>query len=225
MRRIWGERGAGDMKGRKNLRRVGIVLGLGALLCAGVMASGALGMPLVYSGSTDTSSTATDTTTAATDTTPTDSSSSSTDTAATSTDSTTSTETTTTPLSTDTTTTTATTTTTGTSAAFTPAISSDQVDYAPGSTVTLTGSGWGASEKVHLFVNDDVGQTWKLDADVFADASWQLHLPVSASELLHRDLHGYRHGCFRRGGEDNLYRRHYLLRHYRMRDSTCTTGA
>src|SRR3954463_14044187 len=100
MRRIWRERGAGDMKGRKNLRRMGIVLGLGALLCAGVMASGALGMPLALSGSTDTSSTATDTTTAANDTT--DSSSSSTDTAATSTDSTTSTETTTTPLSTDT---------------------------------------------------------------------------------------------------------------------------
>ena len=46
------------MKGRKNLRRMGIVLGLGALLCAGVMASGALGMALVDPGSTYSTSTA-----------------------------------------------------------------------------------------------------------------------------------------------------------------------
>src|SRR6185437_10120693 len=73
-----GREGAGDMKGRKNLRRMGIVLGLGALLCAGVMASGALGMALVDPGSTDSTSTAADTTPASTDTsaTSTDSSSS-----------------------------------------------------------------------------------------------------------------------------------------------------
>ena len=56
------------MKGRKNLRRMGIVLGLGALLCAGVMASGALGMALVDPGSTDSTSTAADTSPASTDT-------------------------------------------------------------------------------------------------------------------------------------------------------------
>ena len=51
-----------------------------------------------------------------------------------------------------------------------PTISSDQDDYAPGSTVTLTGAGWGAGEAVHVFVNDDVGKTWSYDADVTADA-------------------------------------------------------
>ena len=132
MRRIWGERGAGDMKGRKNLPRVGIVLGLGALLCAGVMASGALGMALVDSGSTDTNPQRTRRPLRPTRLRPT---------AARAPPiqqrplgHTTSTGTITAPLSTDTATTTATTTTTGTSAAFTPAISSDQVDYAPGST-------------------------------------------------------------------------------------------
>src|SRR5439155_24733633 len=59
--------------------------------------------------------------------------------------------------------------------------SSDQLDYAPGSTVSFTGTGWGSGESVHLFVNDDVGQTWKLDVDVAADMSggfsYQFQLP------------------------------------------------
>jgi hypothetical protein len=41
-----------------------------------------------------------------------------------------------------------------------PTISSDQADYAPGSTVTLTGSGWGVGETVHVTVDDLLGQTW-----------------------------------------------------------------
>src|ERR1041385_6448595 len=124
MRRIWGERGAGDMKGRKNLRRAGIVLAFGALLCAGFMASGALGMSLVDSGSTDSTSTAADTSPASTDT-----GATSTDTSATSTESATSTDPTT---STDSTTTeTMTTTTTGSSSTFAPTIRSDQEDYNP----------------------------------------------------------------------------------------------
>ena len=66
MRRIWGREGSWRHEGSKELAADGDrPLGLGALLCAGVMASGALGMALVDSGSTDTSSTATDTTTAA----------------------------------------------------------------------------------------------------------------------------------------------------------------
>ena len=40
-----------------------------------------------------------------------------------------------------------------------PAITTDQTDYPPGATVTLTGSGWGPGESVHLFVNDTVGHT------------------------------------------------------------------
>src|SRR3954470_841903 len=81
MRRIWGESVAGDMKGRKNLRRMGIVLGLGALLCAGVMASGALGMALVDPGSTDSTSTAAEPSPSSTDTSATSTDSSATSTA------------------------------------------------------------------------------------------------------------------------------------------------
>src|SRR6266508_5230540 len=52
-----------------------------------------------------------------------------------------------------------------------PAIVSDKADYAPGSTVTLTGTAWQPGEAVHLVVNDDDGQTWSYNADVTADQS------------------------------------------------------
>src|SRR5205823_2466364 len=54
---------------------------------------------------------------------------------------------------------------------FSPTITSDQADYFPGSTVTLTGANWGPGESVHLFVNDDIGQTWSYNTDVPADAT------------------------------------------------------
>src|SRR3954447_11842579 len=64
-----------------------------------------------------------------------------------------------------------------------PTISTDQADYAPGATVTLTGSSWQPGEAVHISVNDDVGQTWSYTADVTADASGaytnQFQLPAS----------------------------------------------
>jgi MBG domain (YGX type) len=168
MRRIWGKRGAGEMKGRKTLRRAGIVLGFGLLLCAGVMASGAFGMHLDGGTSTsDSTSTAADPTTTA----PSDGGSTSTDTASTTTN------------TAGTTATDTTSSTTTTSPSRTPSISSDQADYAPGSTVTLTGSGWGSGERVHIFVNDDVGQTWQYNGDVTADPSGgfttQFQLPNS----------------------------------------------
>src|SRR5712691_2136343 len=188
MRRVYrGKRGAGEMKGRKTLRRAGIVLAFGALLSAGMLASGALGMVSIVTGTTDSTSIPTDTApppsaTTSTDTTP--STSTPTDTTATTTTGTTpstTTDTTATTTTPSTTTTTTTASTTTTSTAFAPAVSSDQLDYAPGAMVTLNGSGWGAGEKVHLFVNDDVGQTWKLDVDVFADTAgnftYQFQLP------------------------------------------------
>src|ERR671921_1516208 len=52
-----------------------------------------------------------------------------------------------------------------------PTIQSDLPDYAPGDTVTLTGSGWQPGESVHINVNDDQAQTWSRDVDVTADAS------------------------------------------------------
>src|SRR5436305_3543329 len=92
MRRIWGKRGAGEMKGRKSLRRAGIVLAFGALLSAGMLASGALGMVSIVTSTTDSTTTATDTTT----TTPSDSNSTSTDTSSSSSTSTATTASTTT---------------------------------------------------------------------------------------------------------------------------------
>src|SRR5512140_2291527 len=44
-------------------------------------------------------------------------------------------------------------------------ITSDKLDYAPGATVTLTGAGWANGEAVHIFVNDDAGQTWSLNSN------------------------------------------------------------
>jgi hypothetical protein len=55
-----------------------------------------------------------------------------------------------------------------------PTIQSDQADYPPGATVTLTGSNWQAGESVHINVNDDQGQTWSRNVDVTADASGQV---------------------------------------------------
>jgi hypothetical protein len=148
------------MKGRKSLRRAGIVLGFGALLCAGMLASGALGMvSAVSSGGTDSTSTATDATTAATD---------STSSTSTSADTTGSTTTDATPPPTTTDTTSSTTTTTS---PFLPSITSDQPDYVPGATVTLTGANWGAGVVVHINVNDDQGQSWVRNVDVTTDAT------------------------------------------------------
>ena len=52
-----------------------------------------------------------------------------------------------------------------------PTILSDKDDYAPGEAVTLTGANWQPGETVHIFVNDDEGQTWRRDVDVVADAN------------------------------------------------------
>jgi hypothetical protein len=55
----------------------------------------------------------------------------------------------------------------------TPTATSDKPDYAPGDTVILNGAGWQANESVHIFVNDDAGQTWSHDSnpDPVADES------------------------------------------------------
>ena len=47
-----------------------------------------------------------------------------------------------------------------------PTITSDQADYPPGATVTLTGANWQGDTEVRIFVNDDVGQTWSRDVIV-----------------------------------------------------------
>src|SRR5689334_772294 len=50
-------------------------------------------------------------------------------------------------------------------------IESDQPDYNPGATVHLTGHNWDPGEAVHIFVNDDKGQSWSYSDDVTADAN------------------------------------------------------
>jgi YDG domain len=50
-----------------------------------------------------------------------------------------------------------------------PSLVSDKADYAPGSSVTLTGANWGAQEAVHVRVDDNVGQTWQYNGDITAD--------------------------------------------------------
>jgi hypothetical protein len=56
-------------------------------------------------------------------------------------------------------------------AATAPSIVSDQADYTPGSTVTLTGANWGGGEAVHIVVNDDQSEPWSYGTDVNADAT------------------------------------------------------
>jgi len=60
----------------------------------------------------------------------------------------------------------------GSAAASGATIASDQPDYGPGATVTLTGSGWQAGESVRIVVNDDglQDQVWQRDVTVTADA-------------------------------------------------------
>jgi len=47
-------------------------------------------------------------------------------------------------------------------------IASDKADYAPGETVTLTGTGWAAGEAVRIVVNDTYGASWQRDVTVTA---------------------------------------------------------
>jgi hypothetical protein len=60
----------------------------------------------------------------------------------------------------------------GTASASGATIASDQADYGPGATVTLTGSGWQPGEGVRIVVDDDglQEQVWQRDVTVTADA-------------------------------------------------------
>ena len=64
-----------------------------------------------------------------------------------------------------------------------PSVISDKTDYNPGNVVTLTGTSWQPGESVHIYVNDNEGQTWSRSADVVADGSGafvdQFQLPTT----------------------------------------------
>lgn len=55
-------------------------------------------------------------------------------------------------------------------------IASDLADYAPGSTVTLTGTGWEPGETVTIVVRDTDGASWSLTRDAIAGADGVLAL-------------------------------------------------
>ena len=59
----------------------------------------------------------------------------------------------------------------GSSTSTAPWIISDQADYAPGSTVHLTGGDWQPGEAVQIVTNDSVGNAWRQTDNVTADAS------------------------------------------------------
>ena len=56
----------------------------------------------------------------------------------------------------------------------TPTLDSDEETYAPGDTVTLTGSDWQAGDTVHVAVNDDGSDAWDHSADVTVAADGTL---------------------------------------------------
>ena len=63
-------------------------------------------------------------------------------------------------------------------------IQSNKADYAPGATVTLTGSNWQPGESIRIDVNDDQGKTWSRNVDVRADASGQIQVQFQLPEWL-----------------------------------------
>jgi hypothetical protein len=58
------------------------------------------------------------------------------------------------------------TTTTVAPVAAAPTIASDLPDYGAGDAVTLSGANWQGDTTVHIFVNDNDGQTWTHDVNV-----------------------------------------------------------
>jgi hypothetical protein len=80
---------------------------------------------------------------------------------------------------------------------FTPSITTDQQDYAPGSVVTITGSGWPAGDTVSVFTDDSDNNSWSQTDQVTADASGeftdQVTLPlmyVANYSIRASDAHG-----------------------------------
>jgi uncharacterized repeat protein (TIGR01451 family) len=52
----------------------------------------------------------------------------------------------------------------------TPWVLNDKTDYRPGELVTLTGGNWQPDTNVSIAVNDDVGQSWRLDTTAVVNA-------------------------------------------------------
>jgi hypothetical protein len=51
-----------------------------------------------------------------------------------------------------------------------PSIASDKLDYFPGETVSLSGSGWSGDATANIVVDDNVNRSWQRNVDVDVDA-------------------------------------------------------
>jgi uncharacterized repeat protein (TIGR01451 family) len=60
-------------------------------------------------------------------------------------------------------------TATETSITYTPTITSDKADYAPGETVTISGAGWPAQDAIVVQTDDAIGKTWSNTGNVTSD--------------------------------------------------------
>ena len=90
-------------------------------------------------------------------------------------------------------------------AAATPSVVSDQADYNPGATVTLTGADWGGGEIVHVTVNDDVGQTWAYNTDVTADDAGNFTLQFQLPNTFVANYRVTATGCIGRGSAQTTF--------------------
>ena len=82
-----------------------------------------------------------------------------------------------------------------------PWVQSDELDYAPGSTVTLSGGNWQPGENVHIFVDDTNGHTWNHSADVTADDAGEIQDVFDLPNVVGRRLRRHRDGQFVRHGD------------------------
>ena len=63
-----------------------------------------------------------------------------------------------------------------------PSLTSNQTEYAPGATVSLSGAGWQAGERVHIAVDDDSDDAWSHEAEVTAAADGSVSDEFELSE-------------------------------------------
>ncbi len=91
--------------------------------------------------------------------------------------------------------------------AGTPTLDSDEETYAPGDTVTLTGSDWQAGDTVHVAVNDDGSDAWDHSADVTVAADGTVTDTFDLPDGLAGRVHRHGHRSRRQERDSNVYGR------------------
>ena len=66
---------------------------------------------------------------------------------------------------------------------FTPTVTTDQQDYAPGSVVTISGSGWPAGDSVSVVTDDSDNHSWSQTDQVTTDASGEFTDQVTLPQM------------------------------------------